>query len=349
MSAFAIKKGCTDSEVASVVYTVKKLTRFAGSSTATGSTNGIGTAARFDNPYGIASDGTNLYVADTNNHTIRKIVISTGVVTTLAGTAGVSGTANGTGAAARFNLPKGLVVEGANLYVAEYGNHAIRKIVISTGVVTTYAGTIGVTGFADGIGTAAVFWQPTSITSDGTNLYVADFANHLIRKIVIATAQVSTFAGVTSSPGSDDGIGTAAKFRTPFGITTDGTNLYVTEFVNCLVRKIVISTREVTTFAGLAMNHGSADGIGFTARFYGPKGITNDGTSLYVADGNNQTIRKINMSTAEVTTYAGLVGVAGGSDGTFDIATFSTPTGIVYTQDKLFVTETGNSDIRVVE
>ena len=120
-------------------------------------------------------------MGDSGNNLIRQIVISTGVVTTVAGT-GSSGSANGTGTSASFNLPRGITTDGTNLYVAEYGNHLIRKIVISTGVVTTVAGT-GSTGSANGTGTSASFNYPIGITTDGKDLYVADWNNHLIRKI----------------------------------------------------------------------------------------------------------------------------------------------------------------------
>ena len=130
---------------------------------------------------GITTDGTNLYVADRNNNLIRQIVISTGAVTTVAGT-GSSGSANGTGTSASFHYPRGITTDGTNLYVVDSSNHLIRKIVISTGAVTTVAGT-GSSGSADGTGTSASFSYPIGITTDGTNLYVAERNNHLIRKI----------------------------------------------------------------------------------------------------------------------------------------------------------------------
>jgi len=108
---------------------------------------------------------------------------TSGAVTTVAGT-GSSGSANGTGTSASFNTPVGITTDGTNLYVADYDNHLIRKIVISTGVVTTLAGT-GSSGSVDGTGTSASFSSPTGITTDGTNLYVADTNNNLIRKIVL--------------------------------------------------------------------------------------------------------------------------------------------------------------------
>ena len=132
-------------------------------------------------------------MADSGNHRIRKIVLSTGAVTTLAGS-GSQGSTNATGTSAKFKTPRGIVKVGTNLYVADTDNHIIRKIVKSTGVVTTLAGTAGSSGSTDGTGTAAKFYKPRAITTDGTNLYVADNSNHKIRKIVISTGAVTTLS-----------------------------------------------------------------------------------------------------------------------------------------------------------
>jgi len=147
-----------------------------------GSANGTRTSASFNQPSGITTDGTNLYVADSMNNLIRKIVISTGVVTTVAGTGSNGSADNTTGTSASFNYPSGITTDGTNLYVADSNNHLIRKIVISTGAVTTVAGT-GSSGSANGTGTSASFNSPRGITSDGANLYVVDKDNQLIRKI----------------------------------------------------------------------------------------------------------------------------------------------------------------------
>ena len=264
------------------------VTTLAGTAGSSGSADGTGTAATFNQPYDGTVDNGNLYVTDFGNHLIRKIVISSGVVTTLAGT-GSSGSADGTGTAASFYSPGGITSDGTNLFVAGINNHIIRKIVISSGVVTTFAGT-GSTGSSDGTGTAASFNLPFGITNDGTNLFVVDAQNHLIRKIVISSGVVTTFAG-TGSRGSADGTGTAASFNAP-GITNDGTNLFVADRRNNTIRKVVISTGVVTTFAGTG-SAGSADGTGTAASFNYPQSITHDGTSLFVMDLSNHTIRKI--------------------------------------------------------
>jgi hypothetical protein len=203
-----------------------------------GSADGTGTAASFSSPIGITTDGTNLYVTDHLNSTVRKIVIATGVVTTIAGTAGTPGSADGTGTAATFFLPGGITTDGANLYLADYGNSTIRRIVIATGAVTTIAGTAGMPASFDNTGPAAAFVFPSDVTTDGTNLYVADSGNSTIRKIVISTADVTTLAGTAGSTGSVDGTGAAARFNGPAGITTDGTNLYVADTNNSTIRKV---------------------------------------------------------------------------------------------------------------
>ncbi len=210
----------------------------AGTSTSSGSTDGTGTAALFNAPEGITTDGTNLYVTDTGNHTIRQIVISSGVVTTLAGAAGSSGTSDGTGTAALFNSPKGITTDGTNLYVTDTGNHTIRQIVISSGVVTTLAGLAGSSGTSNGTGTAALFNSPEGITSDGIYLYVTDTGNHTIRRMAIYSQTVDTLAGTAGSSGTTDGSGTSALFNSPKGIATDGAALYVIDTGNHTIRKI---------------------------------------------------------------------------------------------------------------
>ncbi|MDO8263535.1 MAG: PKD domain-containing protein [Gallionella sp.] len=277
-----------------IVIATGAVTTLAGSGAAAAA-DGTGTAASFNTPKGITTDGTNLYVADYFNNKIRKIVIATGVVTTLAGSAGYlgMGSTDGTGTAASFAFPCGITTDGTNLYVADYLNNEIRKIVIATGVVTTLAGSAGYLegGSIDGTGTAASFAFPCGITTDGTNLYVADSFYSKIRKIVIATGAVTTLAGVGTS-GSVDGVGTAASFAFPFGITTDGTNLYVADTSNRKIRKIVIATGVVTTLAGSGAA-AAVDGTGTSASISLPSGITTNGTNLYVTDRASNSIRRI--------------------------------------------------------
>ena len=327
--------------------TTDTVSTFAGTAGTQGFADGTGTAARFYDPEGITTDGTNLYVANTFDETICKIGIANAVVTTLAGNGGI-GSADGTGTGARFYDPFSITTDGTNLYVADTDNDTIRQIVIATGQVTTLAGSAGASGSADGTGTAARFYDPSGITTDGTNLYVADTGNYTVRQVVIATGQVTTLAGSAGVLGQDDGTGTAARFNRPFGITTDGTNLYVADTDNETIRQIVIKTGVVTTLAGSHLV-GFADGTGTAASFHYPYGITTDGTNLYVADANNDAVRQIVIATGQVTTLAGSALTRGSADGTGTAASFYLPEGITTDGTDLYVADTYNDTIRKIK
>jgi|GEM_PF-402256 len=269
------------------------VTTLAGSGTATFA-NGTGGDASFNTPEGVAVDGSgNVYVADRMNQIIRKITPS-GVVTTFAGNS-VYGFINATGTSARFKYPEDVAVDGSgNVYVADKGNHSIRKIT-SSGVVTTLAGT-GISGSTNATGTDASFNNPTDIAVDGSgNVYVADAGNYLIRKIT-PSGVVTTLAG-SGSAVSTDGAGTSASFDKPSGIAVDGSgNVYVADYNSHLIRKITPSG-VVTTLAGSSL--GSTDATGASASFYNPLGVAVDGSgNIYVADFRNHKIRKITTSTA---------------------------------------------------
>jgi len=295
----ALMGGAIQGRELSLSTAVTTLAGKADGSRCTSNCDGTGTSAGFDSPYGITTDGTNLYVAERIGHRIRKIVIDNGTVTTLAGTgsACTSNCDNATGTSAGFNNPIGITTDGSNLYVAEYGMHRIRKIVFSTGVVTTLAGSGSATFADNATGTSASFNYPWGITTDGTNLYVADSSNHRIRKIVISTGFVTTLAGTGSACTSncDNATGTSAGFNSPRGITTDGTNLYVADNDRHRIRKIVIDNGTVTTLAGTGSlcRTNCDNATGTSAGFYGPLGITTDGTNLYVVDRVKNRIRKI--------------------------------------------------------
>lgn len=325
------------------------VTTLAGTAGIVGSLDGTGAAASFSGPIGVTTDGANLYVNDSTGFIVRKIVIATGVVTTLAGTAGTPGSTDGTGTAASFSSLGGITTDGTNLYVADYGNETIRKIVIATGVVTTLAGTAGTAGSTDGTGAAALFSGPAGITTDGANLYVGEQNSNIIRKIVIATGVVTTLAGTAGTSGSTDGTGAAALFSGPDAITTDGTNLYVAEFVNNTIRKIVIATGTVTTLAGSTGGVGSVDGTGAAASFNSPIGITTDGSNLFVAEQSGNVVRKIVIATGVVTTVAGTAGTSGSTDGTGAAALFNRPMGITTDGISLYVADFNNSTIRKIQ
>jgi len=215
------------------------VTTLAGSTTTRGNADGTGTAATFSSPLGVALDGNgNLYVADALNSTVRKVTADGGV-TTVAGKAGVTGSTDATGTAARFNHPTGIAVDSAgNVYVADATNNTIRKIA-PAGAVTTLAGLAGVSGSSDGAGNGALFNNPGGLAVDPAgNVYVADTGNSTIRKVTPA-GNVTTLAGLPGIAGLMDGTGGTAWFNQPQGLARDASGaLYVTDTGNAAIRKV---------------------------------------------------------------------------------------------------------------
>jgi DNA-binding beta-propeller fold protein YncE len=291
-----------------IIISTASVTTLAGGATSSGSTNGVGTIALFNNPYGvsISPDGVYALVTDHSNHLIRQIIISTASVTTLTGGATSSGSTNGVGTIARFYRPVGVIISPDGVYalVADNDNHLIRQIIISTASVTTLAGGAGSAGSTNGIGTIALFKNPrgVSISPDGVYALVADTHNYLIRQIIISTASVTTLAGGTGSFGSTNGVGTIALFKYPQGvsISPDGVYALVGDTGNHLIRQIIISTASVTTLAGGAGSAGSTNGIGTIALFKNPFGvsISQDGVYALVGEESNHLIRQIIISKA---------------------------------------------------
>ena len=209
------------------------------------------------------------------------------LVITLAGDGGTSGDVDGTGTAARFNTLEygALTSDGTTLYLADTGNHRIRKMDVHTRAVSTLCGGVG-SGTADGAATAARFDYPRgmALTSTGTNLYVAEKSR--VRKVDTSTGGVTTVAGGTSG-GYADGVGAAARFNQLRGaaLTSDGSYLYVVDGVNRRIRTVATATGVVTTLAGSGAQ-GGQDGLGVSATFfdvYTPV-LTPDEQRLYVTD-----------------------------------------------------------------
>ena len=330
-------------------YEPYSFTTFAG--LPPGSTDGTGSAARFNSPSGVAVDSAgNTYVADTVNSTIRKITPA-GVVTTFAGLAGSTGSANGTGSAARFNGPVAVTIDSiGNIFVADTNNHTIRKITPAR-VVSTFAGLAGNDGSANGTGSTARLSFPSALAVDSANnIYVADTGNSTIRKITPARL-VSTFAGLAGSTGSANGTGSTARFSFPSALAVDSANnIYVADTHNSTIRKIT-PARLVSTFAGLAGSIGSANGTGSAARFNFPSGVAVDraGTgNIYVGDTGNFTIRQITPA-GVVTTLAGSPGMTGGTDGAGSAARFENLEGMaVDSAGNIYVADTDPSTIRKI-
>ena len=317
----------------------------------------LGTAARFDYPDSIVAQPGTLYIGDANNDAIRTVDTTTDdfAVTTLAGDYQNGGVTDGTHTAARFSWPCVLGLIDSSLYAADYSGQTLRRVDVDTRVVTTIGGTphtghnADVAGyFIDGAGVGALCESVFGATTDGEYLYFTERSANLVRKMDLETGAVTTIAGDYGEAGSDDGPGAAARFNWPKGITVVGGSLYLCDSSNNTIREIDIATGDVSTLAGSAAESGSDDGDGTTARFYGPTGITNDGTNLYVTDQLNHTIRKIVIADGTVTTFAGTAGSSGSSNETGSEARFNHPTGITTDGSYLYVSDNSSYTIRKI-
>lgn len=306
---------------------------FAGSGVP-GSAAGVGATAQFNTPTSIAfAPNGNMYVGDCSNHMVR-VISPTGIVGNVAGLAGVEGVTEGLGTTARFNNPYGLAVDSQGvILVTDRDNAMLRKIAL--GNVTNFVGVPLGEGYLNSSPTPARFRSPRAVAGDGRgNLYVADSGNHTIRKIS-SGGVVSTIAGSAGISGSNDGMSSNARFFTPAGIATEWGNgeyintLYVSDEGNSTIRKIG-PDGQVITIAGSPGVHGSIDGYEGTL-FRNPTGI--DATPylfgyLVIADTGNNTLRKFNLRTNEVTTMAGLAGNSGSVNGNASATRFRSPTGV---------------------
>ncbi|MBI5424829.1 MAG: immunoglobulin domain-containing protein [Opitutae bacterium] len=315
------------------------------------------TASIFPHLTALAFDGAGrLYATDSTNDTIRRIAAD-GTVYLVAGSTGNAGSSNGSGAAALFNQPGGLVATNDGiLYVADTANAVIRRIA-TDGSVTTFAGNSALRGNTNGNGTAATFSAPTGIALDSSgNLYVADATNHTIRKITSAGA-VTTYAGQPGTAGSANGSAASAKFNHPAAVAVDGAgNVYVADTNNNTIRKIS-AAGNVTTLAGVSGVSGAADGRGADALFNQPQGLAIDAAgNLHVADTGNSSVRRITPA-GVVTTIAGLSTISRESDDEDDdpkksannSALFNHPLAVAISPSgMLYVGDTGAGAVRTV-
>ena len=335
------------------------ITLVAGGSDA-GSTDGPSAAARFAAPSGVVHDAAGVaYVTDTTNHTIRRIAPD-GTVSTLAGTAGMAGASDGSGAAARFSVPFGIAIgPDGDLYVAD-GTYGTIRRVTTAGVVTTYAGS-GSAGYADGPAASAQFRAHGIAVAPNGDVYLADTGNSRIRRIArsgTSAGMVTTFAGNGSSttPGPD-GVGIAAGVPYPQGLLLRGTTLYVSD-LGGTIRTIDLTTAAVTTFTGSpALGHGYADGAPGQARFdNGSSGIAaaaNGG--LIVSD--EFALRRVDAAGNVVTIAAAAAAALNPDTAGVGVLTqlplqtngFATGSVVVDPAGRLFVTETTSKLVRAID
>lgn len=322
-------------------------TNFAGNPP--GWVDATGSAARFSSPTAVAVDSLgNIYVADENNHVIRKVTPA-GVVSTLAGKAGEAGLIDGVSAVARFNRPSGVAVDGAgNVFVADTHNGAIRRITPQGNTTTIASGPPDQPSFEDAPAGNAGFALPTGVAVDAAgNVYVADQYNSAIRKVT-PQGRVVLVAGNLQAQGMLDGTGATALFYWPQGITIDGSgNLLVADTGNNAIRKVT-PAGTVTTVAGQGRSHpGFINGPAASARFSQPRGIAVDGAgNVYVADLNISVIRVISAA-GEVSVLAGDPASPGDTDGSGAAARFYGVTGLAWDgTGSVIIAEGGNHTIR---
>jgi trimeric autotransporter adhesin len=274
------------------------------------------TSAKLNNPGSVALDATkNIYIADTLNRRIRKVAKSTGIITTVAGdgTSGYSGD-GGLATLAKLYNPLGVAVDASgNIFIADSANFRVRKVTISTGIISTVAGT-GTTGSSGdgGLATSASLSFLYSVATDVSgNIFIADTANNLIRKVTISTGIITTVAGVRiSGSNGDGGQATAAQLNYPCGVTLDTSgNIFIADFYNYRIRMVTKSTGIISTVAGNGTKgYGGDKGQAVSAKLNDPRSVAIDSSGkIIVADSGNDRIRKFTLipaPTASPTVYS---------------------------------------------
>jgi sugar lactone lactonase YvrE len=311
--------------------------------------------AELNSPTGVAHDNSgNLYIVDQGNSRIR-MVNGSGIITTIAGngTVGYSGDA-GQATAAELNGPTGVAINPAGtIYIADAANNRIR--VINNFVINTAIGN-GTAGFSGdgGLCNAAELKHPTGVAFDASgNVYIADYGNNRVRKVTISSGIISTVAGYTATGGysGDGGQATAAELDGPIAVVIDALdNIYISDYNNARIRKIN-TLGIISTYAGTGTGGYSGDGAAATAaKIFLPSGVTVDAVgNLYIADFDNNRIRKVS-TTGIITTIAG-TGVASysGNGGQANAADLSGPRGVALDNSgNLYIADGFNNVVRMV-
>lgn len=309
--------------------------------------------------FSIARDGSgNVYIAESANHRIRRIAYGSNVINTIAGTGTATyGGDGGAATAADLNTPTGVAVDAAgNIYICDQNNHRVRRINVSTGIITTVAGngTAGATGDG-GAATAARLNRPFAIAFDAAgNYYIADRNNSRIRRVNIATGIITTVAGTGTAGYNGDGISaTTAQINFPQGITVGPSgNLYIADNGNNRIRMVDISTGLISTAAGNGGTGYAGDGVAATATgLNSPTAVAFDGSgNYYIADMNNHAVRMVNTGTGLITTTAGTGTSSYNGDCISPTAAqISLPSGFAFDfSGNLMISDRGNSRVRLI-
>ncbi len=306
----------------------------------------------------LSRDGSFALIGEYSNNLIRHIVISTGEVSTLAGSPHNRGYLNGIGTQATFNYPIGVSISPDNTYalVADHDNHAIRKIILSTSEVINFVGGFS-SGYQDGIGTNVKLYYPIGIdiSFDESFTIVSEYGNSAIRKIILSTGSVSLLAGnPTVSSGYMNGKGTNAKFESPCQVSISPVGIFVlvADHGNHAIRKIIISTGDVSVIAGgyPIVSGGYENGVGTNSKFNYPSGviISSDESFALVGDCSEDAIRRIDLISMEVATISG--SFRGSSNGMGTDVKFDTVREISLSHDLAFalIVDLKNHQIRKI-
>ena len=340
-----------------------------------GGDGGPATAAQINSPRGVAVDGDgNIYIADVNNQRVRKVTASTGVITTVAGngTKGRDGD-RGQATSAQLNTPYDVALDGdGNIYIADRLNFRIRKVTVSTGNITTVAGTgPGVYGGDGGQATATVLGGSLSgvaVDSDN-NIYIAVQQNRILKVTAagVNAGKVSTVAGTgVAGYSGDGGLATAATLRFPFGVAVDSNdNIYITDTINNRIRKVDTMGNISTVAGGTVMGSGvippgdGGDGGSATAaavKMYYPQGsvAVDSAGNLYITDTLNGRVRKVDavgVNAGNISTFAGrLKSDPSGDGGLATAAQLNIPYGVaVDSSGNLYLSDAGNNRVRKVD
>jgi sugar lactone lactonase YvrE len=330
----------------------------------------VATTAKVNFPYSVATDAAgNVYIADYENNRIRKVNIATGTITTIAGTGlGAHGGDGGPATAAWIKWPAGMAFDAAgNMYFADFGNNVIRKINTSN-IISTVAGIPGtLPAYTGDVGpaTLAKLGNPLGVAIHPTtgDLLIADQLNHAIRKVNLTTGIITSIVGngmIGVGAAGDGGLASAARLNEPTDIATDAVgNIYIADNGNNRIRKVSATTGIISTVAGIVAGsvpgsiygYAGDGGAATAARFYYPKGIAVDGPgNIYIADWNNNVIRKVNTS-GIVSTIAGTSTAAYAGDGGLAVAaSINKPTDVAVRYDgDVFIADNENNRIRRIK
>ncbi|MHB1846705.1 MAG: hypothetical protein ACYCWW_17940 [Deltaproteobacteria bacterium] len=340
------------------------LRTLAGLAARPGGEDGPAAQASFRAPRGLAAaPGGPLYVADSGSGTVRRIDLATREVTTLSGSAGKLGAEDGPRDVARLDRPVALALAQGALYVADPWAHALRRIDLETGALSTLAGG-GPEGLADGLGRAARFCGPIALTADGAgHLYVVDRPQGdeateeggdepgeqdgdadaerpgcaALRRVDLADGRVTTLAGSATQEGEVDGQGAAARLLGPSAVALVGDALYAADAAGETLRRLDLKTLELRTVLGRPGRCEDVDGHGSSARLCDPEALAMDGRGgLWIAEAARGALRRLDLATGELESQgrAGAGGVLLGDDGRLN-----RPMGLLVLGDRLFISD----------